>query len=145
MSELWRLIDPDRDLEGLFRLPRLFMEGKEFPFRPSVDIVREAGQLIVTTELPGINPEEDVEITLDADSLTISGEKSEETELTKSDRVIRERRYGSFTRRIPVPEGVSADKVTAAYSDGVLKVTVTLPEESQPMEPRKIPVSSDKS
>jgi HSP20 family molecular chaperone IbpA len=142
MPELWRLIDLERDWDSLFRFPGAMTEAQ---FRPSVDVARKEGQLIVTAELPGIDPDKDVEITLDDDYLTIGGEKSEEREMTSNDRVVHERRYGSFVRRVPVPEGVSADKITASYVDGVLTITVTLPEETQPLEPRKIPVSSTKT
>ncbi len=141
--EQWRpLIDIERDWE--LHLPR-FWEKDDFAFRPSMDVVRNEGELIVAAELPGIDVEKDIEITLYDDYLTIKGEKSEDKEVTEDDRYIRERRFGSFVRTIPLPEGVSADKIAAEYTDGVLTVKVALPEESEPLEPRKIPVGSTKS
>jgi HSP20 family protein len=110
-----------------------------------MDVDRNDGELIVSTELPGMDPEKDIEIVLDDDYLTIKGEKSEEKEVSEDERYMRERRFGKFLRRIPVPEGVSADKITADYAKGVLTVKVTLPEETVPSEPRKIPVGSKKS
>lgn len=139
--ELWRpFFELDKEWESLFRFPRLITEGREFDFRPSLDATRTDGELIVTAELPGIDPVKDVEITVDDDFLTIKGEKTEEKEVKEEDRYVHERRYGKFMRRIPVPEGVSADKISANYDHGVLTVKVTLPEEKTLGEPHKIPV-----
>lgn len=127
----------DVEKEWRFDLPRPFGEGI-FGFRPTLDVVKGDGELIVTAELPGIDPDE-VEVALDGNYLTIKGEKSEEKEVTEDDRYIHERTYGKFQRRIPMPEGVSADKIAANYDKGVLTIKVTLPEEKA-IEPRTIPV-----
>lgn len=141
--ELWRpFFELDREWDTLFRLPRFLYEGREFEFHPSIDAVRTDGELKVTAELPGIDPVKDVEITVDEDFLTIKGEKTEEKEIKEEDLYLHERRFGKFMRRIPVPEGVSADKITANYADGVLTVKVTLPEEKTLSEPRSIPIET---
>ncbi|MFP3883691.1 MAG: Hsp20/alpha crystallin family protein [Actinomycetota bacterium] len=141
--ELWRpLIDIEKELDSLFRLPRSLSERVEFPFRPSIDVDRENGELIVSAELPGIDPDKDIEVTLDDDYLTIKGEKSEDKEISEDDRYMHERSFGKFVRRIPVPEGVSPDKIEADYAKGVLTVKVTLPEETKLAEPQKIPVGA---
>jgi HSP20 family protein len=143
--ELWRpLIDLERDWESMFRWPHFIGDKEDFAFRPSMDISRDNGKLVISTELPGIDPEKDIEITVDDDYLTIEGEKSEEKETTDEHRYTKERRYGKFVRRIPVPEGVGAERISADYSKGVLTVTVTLPEETAPPEPKRIPVSASK-
>ena len=139
--ELWRpFFELDKEWESLFHFPRFLTEGHEFDFRPSLDATRTNGELTVTAELPGIDPVKDVEITVDEDFLTIKGEKAEEKEISEENRYVHERRYGKFIRRIPVPEGVSADKIVANYTDGVLTVKVTLPEEKTLIEPRSIPI-----
>ncbi|HEX6301345.1 MAG TPA: Hsp20/alpha crystallin family protein [Acidimicrobiia bacterium] len=144
--ELWRpLIDFEKEFDSLFRFPRFLSEKGDFPFHPSIDVERENGELIVSAELPGIDPDKDVEITLDDDYLTIKGEKSEDKEISEDDRYMHERRYGKFVRRVPVPEGVTADKIAADYAKGVLTVKVTLPKETEPAEPQKIPVGSKKT
>lgn len=144
--ELWRpLADIEKEFDSLIRFPRFLSERAEFPFNPSIDVERENGEFIVSVELPGIDPEKDVEVTLDEDYLTIKGEKSEEKEISEDDRYLHERRFGKFVRRIPVPEGVTADKIAADYAKGVLTVKVTLPEETEPAEPQKITVGSDKT
>ncbi|MEX0698907.1 MAG: Hsp20/alpha crystallin family protein [Acidimicrobiia bacterium] len=123
----------------LFDFPRFIGEGHEFAFRPSIDIARHDGELIVIVELPGIDPEKDVEISIDDDVLSIKGEKSAETEFSEDNRYIHERGYGRFQRRIPLPVGVDPDKVAAVYDKGVLTVRVSLPEEKT-TEAHHIPI-----
>jgi HSP20 family protein len=133
---------PFLDLDKEFRLfdfPRLISEGRDFPIRPSVDIVRKNGDMVVTAELPGLDPEKDIEITVDGSVLSIKGEKTEEKEISEDDRYMHERSYGKFQRRISLPGGVSPDKVTADYDKGILTVHVGLPKEKAE-EHRTIPV-----
>lgn len=135
-----KLWSPFSDVEREWRIdfPGFFGEAG-FGFRPTLDVVKGEGELVVTAELPGIDPSE-VEVSLDRNYLTIKGEKSEEKEISEDDRYIHERAYGKFQRRVPMPEGVSADKIAANYDKGILTVTVTLPEEKT-IEPRTIPVA----
>jgi HSP20 family protein len=127
----------DMEREWRFDFPRLFGESV-FGFRPTLDVVKGEGELVVTAELPGIDPDE-VEVALDGNFLMIKGEKSEEKEVSEDDRYVHERAYGKFQRRLPLPEGVSADKIAANYDKGVLTIKVTLPE-AKAIEPRTIPV-----
>lgn len=94
---------------------------------PAMTIVEKNGSLLVTAELPGIAPES-VDITVEDDLLTISGEKVEEK--TEDDKdaqfYLWERRYGSFRRSFTLPHAVEVDKITAQYTKGVL--TITLPK-----------------
>ena len=122
----------------LFNFPRLIGEH-DFAFRPSIDIFRQEGELIVTAELPGIDPDKDVEISVEDDILTIKGEKTEETEVSEDSRYVHERAHGTFMRRIPLPTGVDPDKVIAGYEKGILTVRVSLPEE-RTTEPHHIPI-----
>lgn len=128
----------DLDKEWRFDFPRLFHETVEF--RPSIDVVKEDGQLILTAELPGMTPD-DVDVSLDGDLLTIKGEKSDEREVSEDDRYVCERTFGSFTRRITVPDGVTPDSIDATFDNGVLTVHVKLPEEKT-TEPRRIPIGA---
>ena len=132
--ELWNpLFELDKDRESFWRFPRLLDDDE---FRPSVDVTRTETELRVVAELPGIDPATDVEITVDDDFLTGKGEKSEEAATKDENRLVRERRYGSFVRRIPIPDGIQADDIVARYADGVLTITMPLPEEATPPEPR---------
>ncbi len=140
--KLWTpLFDLEKDWR--FDFPRLadfpFLgEMTGFDFRPSIDVVETEGELVVTAELPGIDPD-DIDVALEGDFLVIQGEKTQRAETSDEDRYVRERTFGSFLRRIPLPEGTSADKMTATYDKGVLTIQITLPE-SKEREPRRIPV-----
>jgi HSP20 family protein len=136
-----KLWSPFSDLEGGWRFdfPRLFSEMSS-TFRPTVDVFKTDDGLTITAEVPGMKPE-DIQITLDGRLLTLKGEKIEANEVTDEDRFIRERSYGSFVRTIPLPEGVSADKIDAMYDKGVLTLHVVLPE-AKSIEPRTIEVKT---
>jgi HSP20 family molecular chaperone IbpA len=75
---------------------------------------------VLRAEIPGIDPEKDIEVTVEHDMLTISGERREETK----DKNHREFHYGAFRRTVSLPSGAKADEVTARYNDGVLEVRV---------------------
>ena len=127
------------DLRSVFdRLPRLFGD-MTLDFRPSVDMSLEEDALVITAELPGMDIQTDVEVTLDGDSLVITGEKSSEAKIEEKDHYLHERRFGSFERRLPMPEGIDPDMIEAAYDEGVLTIRVPLPTE--PIETTKrIPI-----
>ncbi len=80
----------------------------------------EGDMFVLRAELPGIDPDKDVELQIEHDMLTISGERHEEIK----DKNHREFHYGSFRRTVPVPPGTKAEDVKASYSDGVLEVRV---------------------
>jgi HSP20 family protein len=98
---------------------------------PAVDVWETEGELVYAFDLPGI-PEDKISVEFDDGSLTVSGER-ERAEEVKDDRVYRyERRFGSFSRTVGLPQGVTEDDVKADYRDGVLKVTVNKPESPKP-------------
>ncbi|MFQ5508283.1 MAG: Hsp20/alpha crystallin family protein [Leptospirillia bacterium] len=128
--EMNRLFDDFfRDIPEPFTL----IEGGRREFAPRVEVVEKDGVILVTAELPGMD-EKDVEVTLTADALTLTGEKKEEAEVKekKEGYFHSERFYGRFKRVIPLPEGVETDKVEATFKKGVL--TVTLPKAEVPEE-----------
>jgi HSP20 family protein len=92
---------------------------------PSVEVSETDKEIKVTAELPGLD-EKDVKVELANRVLAIAGEKKTETE--DKDRLFSERYYGRFVRRVPV-ENVDEDKISAAFKNGVL--TVTLPKVAQ--------------
>jgi HSP20 family protein len=99
------------------------------PWTPAVDVAREDGKLVVHADVPGIKPEE-IRIEIRGGYLTLSGEHEETKEDKEKRYVRRERRYGSFSRSIPLPEDVEAKKIKARTHDGVLEVTIPLPKEA---------------
>src|SRR6478735_7249321 len=76
----------------------------------------EDDHYVIRAELPGINPDNDVKITVDDHTLVIDAERSEE----KADKTHTEFQYGSFHRAMSLPAGVKPDDVTATYTDGIL-------------------------
>jgi HSP20 family protein len=104
-------------------------------FSPRVDVVDSETELKITAELPGMDAE-DVAVSLTSDSLTISGEKREETEDRGKDYYRVERSYGSFRRSIPLPCAIDADNANAAFEKGVLRITLpkTRAEECRTIE-----------
>ncbi|MCF4136263.1 Hsp20/alpha crystallin family protein [Streptomyces sp. Tue 6430] len=83
------------------------------------------GTYVLKAELPGVDPDKDVEITVDDDLLTLRAERTEQT--TEKHRT--EFRYGTFARSVRLPAGAQGDEATADYEDGVLTITVPVPEE----------------
>jgi len=102
-------------------------EGRPALAMPVVDLAEADDKFVVHAELPGLT-EEDIELSVMDDVLTISGEKKAEEQSADDEKNYYhvERRYGSFRRDIHLPAPVDIDKVTAGCTNGVL--TVTLPK-----------------
>ena len=101
---------------------------------PPVDIYQNADQeLVLTAELPDMSPD-DIEITINNDTLTIRGEKRFSSEV-KEDQFHRiERRYGTFSRSFSLPSSVDATKIAAEHKNGVLTVRLPAREEAKPRQ-----------
>jgi HSP20 family protein len=98
-----------------------------------VDEYEEEGALVVRAELPGIDPETDVELSVSDHSLHIEAERREEEKVKEKGYVRHEVRCGSFARTLPLPEGVTETDITANYKDGILEIRIPAPE----VEPAK--------
>lgn len=107
----------------------------------AVEEFTEDHTMVVRAELPGVDPDKDVEITVEAGVLTISAERTEEEEKKGRHFHRRELRYGSFTRSLPVPEGVDESAIVASYKDGMLEVRMPLSAEPATEPSRRVPVS----
>jgi HSP20 family protein len=105
-------------------------EGVQHGWSPSVDLIRRDGVLVLRADIPGIKPD-DVKIEVEDNVLTVSGEHREETEEKKEHYMRRERRFGSFSRSMVLPEGVTADDIEATTEDGVLEVTIPVPKAAE--------------
>ncbi|GIX12015.1 Hsp20/alpha crystallin family protein [Elioraea sp.] len=97
-------------------------------WRPAIDVRETETGLVVTAELPGMT-EQDVELTVEDDLLTIRGEKKTETVKDEKGWHVQERSYGAFSRTLQLPFSPKADAVTAEFTKGVLTVTVPKPPE----------------
>ena len=102
------------------------LEGE---WAPSIDVAETNGDITVTAELPGVKQEE-VDIAIADDVLTLKGEKKEERKEEKEDYHLSERRYGMIERAIRLPATADQDAVEAAFDKGVL--TVTVPKHAAP-------------
>lgn len=111
-------------------------------FAPSVEMKETAQGVSVTAELPGLE-EKDIEISLDGDLLTLSGEKRAEKTEEKEGVHISERSYGSFRRTLRLPWSPDPTKVAATFEKGVLSVTLPRPAEAKPTANR-IPIAGAK-
>lgn len=105
---------------------------------PSLDVYEDKDNIIVRAELPGLKKEE-IEISLHENVLTVSGERRNEKKYEGAETSREERFFGKFTRSMKLPKSVNANKVKAAYSDGIL--TVTLPK-SEDAKPRQIEIKN---
>ena len=92
---------------------------------PDIDVTETDKEIRISAELPGM-AEEDIDVEMSGDRLTIRGEKKEEHEESDKDYHVSERRYGSFRRSLRVPDTVDGGKVSAEMKNGVL--TVVLPK-----------------
>jgi HSP20 family protein len=98
-------------------------------WNPALDAFVEGDELHVRLELPGIDPNNDVEIEVENGVLRVSGERRQETssEGENGGFIRREMTYGSFERRIGLPEGVDVEAVKASYDAGILDIAIPVP------------------
>lgn len=109
-------------------------------FVPGVDMATVGGDVVISMELPGVGPD-DIDIEVANGTLTISGERKDTVDQQQGRILVRELRYGSFQRSFRLPDGVTADRVTAEFDNGLLKVRVK--DVTTPVEqPRRIAIRS---
>jgi HSP20 family protein len=98
---------------------------------PAMDLVEDEDHLVLRADLPGLS-EDDVEIEVKDNVLTVSGERRAEEKKEDEGYYRVERAFGSFHRSLTLPEGVDADRVSADFDNGVLEVRIPKPEERKP-------------
>ncbi len=136
--------DPFRELETLqSRMSRLFEQqyggGREEAlmtsgaFVPPVDIYEDQHGIQLKLEVPGID-EKDLDIKVENNVLTVSGERKLEKEQKEENFHRIERRYGSFTRSFTLPNTVDTEHITADYNSGVLNIHLSKREEAKPKQ-----------
>lgn len=107
---------------------RLGRGNEEALWSPQIETLRRGDKIVIRADLPGVK-KEDVNVNVENDLLTISGERSAESENRGDGWYRTERSYGSFYRALPLPEGVNAEQCEANFKDGVLEVTLPAPSE----------------
>ena len=108
-------------------------------WNPSVDILENGREVIVTADLPGVSAN-NIELSLQNNILTVRGERHFEKETKEENYRCMERQYGSFSRSFALPVVVNEDTVTAEYKDGILKVVLPKREERK-LRPIKVAVA----
>jgi HSP20 family protein len=103
------------------------------------DYVKD-GSYVLRAELPGVDPEKDIEVTVSKGVLTISAQRQEEAEGKHRS----EFHYGAFARSVRLPEGADEDHIRASYDSGILEVVVTLKDQAAGKAPKRIPVFMNK-
>jgi HSP20 family protein len=98
---------------------------------PAVDVWETEHDLVYAFDLPGV-PEEQISIELQDDTLTVSAQRERVAERTEDGFARYERRFGTFSRAVGVPQGVREDGIRAEYKDGVLEIRMGKPEEAKP-------------
>lgn len=118
-------------------MPALFrsLEGAEML---RVEEFVEGGDVVVRAEMPGIDPDKDVEITVSDHVLRIRAERREEKKTEGKGSYRSEFRYGSFARSVTLPAGASEKDVKATYRDGILEVRI--PIDTKQAEAKKIKI-----
>src|SRR6478735_2486131 len=107
---------------------RRFLEG-DLDAWLRVEEFRESGSLVVRAEAPGIDPDNDVDITLAGSQLQITVRREEKSEHREREGYRSEFRFGTFSRTVSLPAPVNQEDIHASYTDGVLEVRVPLAEE----------------
>ncbi|MFA5155031.1 MAG: Hsp20/alpha crystallin family protein [Patescibacteria group bacterium] len=128
--------DMDKAMESM--LPAL--RGNQFGFTPAVDMYEDKDNIIVETQLGGIDPDK-VDISIENNVLTIKGESEKKSEVDEKNYYRKEIRRGSFYRSIPLPTKVDGDQASAESGDGVLKITIPKAPE---VKPKTIKIASKK-
>jgi len=139
MEEMERRFD---DIFGRSLLPTLWrrLPLEERGWVPPLEVFEKEDKFVVKAELPGLK-EDDIDVSVIGDTLTIKGEKKAETEVKEEDYYCCERSYGSFFRSIALPATVDAKKIEADYEDGILEVS--LPKAPE-VKPKKIAITAKK-
>jgi HSP20 family protein len=105
-------------------------------YYPRIESYVDGNTLHIKADLPGVEPK-DVEIAVEGNLLTLKGERKAQQEMKEDNYLRQEVQYGSFVRTVTLPEGVKADDVHATYHNGVLDVTIPLPDS---LVAKKVPI-----
>src|SRR3954471_4602717 len=128
-------IDPFRELASFFEnwAPTGKDQLSAGSFVPPVDVYEDEQNLVLKLEIPGLN-DEDINVSVENNTLTVQGERKFEKEEKEENFHRIERRYGSFVRTFKLPNTVDAEKVEASYEKGILKITMAKRAEAKPRQ-----------
>ena len=129
-----RFADPFEMMRDLMRwdpFAEIGAGGRELAFVPSFEVKETKDAYVFKADMPGIR-EEDLDLSLTGNRLTVSGKREEENRQEEDRYYAYERSYGSFSRSFTLPEGVDAEHAHADLSNGVLTVSIAKKPEVQP-------------
>lgn len=126
----------DEDVFRPFRWRSGAFDGPALP----LDVTTTANELLIEASLPGIKPE-DVEITVENGTLTITGKTAEERRAEEGSYLVQEIRRGAFSRSVTLPNGLEPDKASATFEHGVLTLRIPKAEQVKPRQIRISPVT----
>jgi HSP20 family protein len=112
-------------------------------FAPPVDVYEDEHNITLKIEVPGID-EKDIDVRIENNTLTVHGERKFEKEEKEENFRRVERQYGSFTRSFTLPTTVDAEKVSAIYDKGILKISLAKKAEAKPKQ-IKVSVGGEKT
>ena len=126
-----------REMDDLFR--RTFGQTMETKgvMSPAINTYSKGNTFCVEAEIPGVKVE-DLDVSVDGDILTLRGERKESKEVKEEDYMVRESQFGSFIRRLTLPEGVNTDQIHASFDNGLLKIS--MPVEKKLSTGRKVQI-----
>ncbi len=157
-TERWRPLRgrvPLRPIRELEEMRRRFEDDIARPFiraiwehipeevkgwAPSIDVFEKGDNFVVKVELPGMK-QEDVDVSVSDDTLTIKGERKPESSVKDEDYYRSEIAYGSFYRSIALPSSVDTKNIEAVYEDGILRVTL---QRAAGAKPKKVNIQVKK-
>jgi HSP20 family protein len=129
-----------RNVGGPLLLPSVIQTGTMAGLIPPAEAFLRDGTFVLRVYLPGLRPE-NVDLSTVNNQITIRGEWTPSAEVKADEYLLREFPYGSFERTFALPEGCETDKVSAAYNNGVLELTVPVAAKTLP---RKIQIQAGK-
>jgi len=106
---------------------------------PAVDVFEDGDAIVIKADLPGMD-QQNIDIEMNGDVLTIKGERLFEDEARRDNYIRIERQYGAFQRSFTIGIPIEAEKVRAAYRNGILEVTIP---KAEVVKPKKVQVSAE--
>lgn len=106
---------------------------------PGVDVLEDADNIVIQADLPGMN-QDDIDIEVTDDSLTIKGERKFPAEANRDQYIRVERQYGAFQRSFTIGVPIEAEQIKATYRNGILELTIPKAEITRP---KKVPVTGE--
>jgi HSP20 family protein len=122
----------DAPFRALLDSPFFSTRGEVYNFTPRTRITEDKDNFYITMEMPGI-PKEDVKISLENNTLNISGVKKQQTKSEDTNLIMNEIYYGEFCRSFNLSDDIKKDAIEAEFKDGVLNITLPKVEEAKPV------------